>query len=129
MVMTHTPEQPAPPRRTTAPSDTPTGFSGDAYSIRACPPRTVVERADAVNARFAPTALRVALAVVFVWFRALKVAGTSPVRELIPATLPFISRRSVPVLGGVEVVIGLILLIGRVRGSRSYSLDTWRARS
>jgi uncharacterized membrane protein YphA (DoxX/SURF4 family) len=85
---------PAPPRRTGA---------------------GVVDRAVALNARFAPTALRLALAVVFVWFGALKLAGVSPVEELLAQTLPFLDPGvSVPALGAVEVALGLALAVGRL---------------
>lgn len=77
------------------------------------PGAAVVDRAVELNARVAPTLLRLALAVVFVWFGALKVAGASPVEELIAQTLPFVSADlSVPVLGGVEIVLGLALAAG-----------------
>jgi uncharacterized membrane protein YphA (DoxX/SURF4 family) len=75
----------------------------------------VVDRAAEVNERIAPTVLRMALAGVFVWFGALKVAGVSPVRDLLAATLPFIDADiSVPTLGIVEIVIGLALAVGRM---------------
>jgi uncharacterized membrane protein YphA (DoxX/SURF4 family) len=75
----------------------------------------VVGRAAEVNQRLAPTVLRMALALVFVWFGALKVAGVSPVRDLLAATLPFVDADiSVPVLGAVEIAIGLALAIGRL---------------
>jgi len=73
----------------------------------------VLDRAVAVNRRFAPTLLRMALAVVFVWFGALKFTDASPVRGLIGATLPFIDPDiSVPALGAVEVAIGLVVAAG-----------------
>jgi hypothetical protein len=76
------------------------------------PPRragaAVVDRAVALNERYAPTALRLALAVVFVWFGALKLAGVSPVEKLLAETLPFVDASiSVPVLGAVEVLLGI----------------------
>jgi uncharacterized membrane protein YphA (DoxX/SURF4 family) len=75
----------------------------------------VVDRAVEVNQRIAPTLLRMALAAVFVWFGALKVAGVSPVRDLLAATLPFLDADlSVPALGVVEIVIGLALAVGRL---------------
>ena len=78
------------------------------------PGAAVVDRAVALNARFAPTALRLALGVVFVWFGALKLAGTTPVEKLLAETLPFIDAGiSVPVLGAVEVALGLALVVGR----------------
>jgi uncharacterized membrane protein YphA (DoxX/SURF4 family) len=72
-----------------------------------------VDRAVALNERYAPTALRLALAVVFVWFGALKLAGVSPVEKLLAETLPFVDASiSVPVLGAVEVLLGIALVIG-----------------
>ena len=77
------------------------------------PGAAVVDRAVELNSRFAPTLLRLALATVFVWFGALKLAGVSPVHELIAQTLPFLDADlTVPALGVVEVAIGLVLAIG-----------------
>ena len=79
------------------------------------PGAAVVDRAVEFNARYAATALRLALAVVFVWFGALKLFGVSPVETLLAETLPFIDPAiSVPVLGGVEVALGIALAIGRL---------------
>jgi putative oxidoreductase len=64
--------------------------------------------------RCGPTALRLSLALVFVWFGALKVTGDTPVEGLIGATLPFLSSDvTVPVLGLVEIAIGLAVAVGR----------------
>jgi putative oxidoreductase len=64
--------------------------------------------------RYGPTALRLSLALVFVWFGALKVTGDTPVEGLIGATLPFLSSDvTVPVLGLVEMAIGLAVAVGR----------------
>ena len=77
------------------------------------PGAAVVDRAVEINARVAPTLLRLALAAVFVWFGALKLIGASPVHDLIARTLPFISADlSVPALGVVEVALGLVLALG-----------------
>lgn len=77
------------------------------------PGAAVVDRAVEINQRLAPTLLRLALAGVFVWFGALKLAGVSPVHELIAQTLPFVDADlAVPALGVVEVAIGLVLAIG-----------------
>jgi putative oxidoreductase len=77
------------------------------------PGAAIVDRAVEVNQRIAPTLLRLALAVVFVWFGALKLVGSSPVHDLIAATLPFVDPGvSVPVLGVVEIVLGLALAAG-----------------
>jgi putative oxidoreductase len=79
------------------------------------PGAVVVDRAVELNARFAPTALRLALAAVFVWFGALKLAGVSPVEQLLAETLPFIDPDiSVPALGAVEVLLGIALAVGKM---------------
>jgi putative oxidoreductase len=76
-------------------------------------PVALVDTALELNRRVAPHLLRLALAAVFVWFGALKLAGVSPVHELIGATLPFVDPDlAVPVLGGVEVLLGLVLAAG-----------------
>jgi putative oxidoreductase len=52
---------------------------------------------------------------VFVWFGALKVAGVSAVGGLVAATVPFLdSAWFVPVLGVVEIAIGLAFATGRL---------------
>ena len=77
------------------------------------PGAALVDRAVEVNQRIAPTLLRLALAVVFVWFGALKLVGSSPVHDLIAQTLPFVDPDlAVPVLGAVEIVLGLALAAG-----------------
>ena len=77
------------------------------------PGAALVDRAVEVNQRVAPMLLRMALAVVFVWFGALKLVGSSPVHDLIAQTLPFVDADvAVPVLGAVEVVLGLALAAG-----------------
>jgi putative oxidoreductase len=64
--------------------------------------------------RYGPVALRLSLALVFVWFGALKLTGDSPVAGLIGATLPFLDPDiTVPALGLVEVVLGVALAVGR----------------
>ncbi|WP_367135689.1 DUF417 family protein [Saccharothrix sp. HUAS TT1] len=58
--------------------------------------------------------LRGSLGVVFVWFGALKVTGTTPVAELVAHTVPWLDPGAfVPALGVVEVVLGLALVVGR----------------
>jgi putative oxidoreductase len=99
------PDSPVPPAGRTA---------GSSPLRTAYPGQGAVERLVEINERHAPTVLRTALALVFVWFGALKVSGASPVRELIASTLPFINPDvSVPVMGAIEIVIGIALLIGR----------------
>jgi putative oxidoreductase len=79
------------------------------------PGAVVVDRAVEVNRRYSPTYLRLALAVVFVWFGALKFTGASPVHDLIAATLPWFNADiTVPVLGGIEIAIGLAVALGRL---------------
>jgi uncharacterized membrane protein YphA (DoxX/SURF4 family) len=100
-----TPPAPMPPAPTPSPP-VPAGRSR-------LPGAALVERIDLLNQRVAPTLLRLALATVFVWFGALKLIGASPVHELIAATLPFVDPDlAVPVLGGVEVALGLALALG-----------------
>ena len=71
-------------------------------------------RAVDVLRRVGLTLLRISLGVVFVWFGALKVANVTPVGELVAGTLPFVDPTwFVPFLGGVEVALGLGLLLGR----------------
>lgn len=58
--------------------------------------------------------LRVTVGLVFVWFGALKVAGTTPVGDLVASTLPLFDRHwLVPALGVFEVLLGVGLLVGR----------------
>jgi uncharacterized membrane protein YkgB len=65
--------------------------------------------------RASPMLLRIALGVVFVWFGALKVAGVSAVGGLVASTVPFLdSAWFVPVLGVVEIVIGVAFATGRL---------------
>lgn len=60
------------------------------------------------------TLLRLSLGVVFVWFGALKVADATPVADLVAGTVPWLDRTwFVPLLGSVEVVLGVGLLVGR----------------
>lgn len=58
--------------------------------------------------------LRIALAVVFIWFGALKVFGMSPVYDLVSAAVPWVSPEFfVPALGVWEMAIGIGLLTAR----------------
>jgi putative oxidoreductase len=67
-----------------------------------------------IAARHGATLLRFSLALVYIWFGTLKLVGASPVFALIGATLPwFDPHLTVPVLGGVELVLGVGLLVGR----------------
>ena len=80
------------------------------------PPRALdrVDRAVTdVLGRWSIPALRVALGAVFVWFGALKIGRLSPVSELVARTVYWFDPDwVVPLLGVVEVVIGLGLVFG-----------------
>jgi uncharacterized membrane protein YkgB len=61
--------------------------------------------------RWGVPVLRVAIAVIFVWFGALKIFGISPAGELVASTVYIVSPELfVPILGVWEVLIGLCLL-------------------
>ena len=77
--------------------------------------RSTLSRVDNLVAGFMErhgvTLLRLSLAVVFIWFGALKLIGRSPVAQLVAATVYWLPPRIfVPVLGVWEVAIGLGLL-------------------
>ncbi|MFC7615668.1 DoxX family membrane protein [Actinokineospora soli] len=57
------------------------------------------------------------LGVVFVWFGGLKLAGVTPVAEVVAGTVPWLDPEGFVVgLGVVEVVLGAALVVGwRVR--------------
>jgi putative oxidoreductase len=74
----------------------------------------VLTRLADASHRYGPVALRLSLALVFVWFGALKLTGDSPVEGLIGATLPFLSTDiTLPALGLIEVVLGLAVAVGK----------------
>lgn len=57
-------------------------------------------------------ALRIAIGVVYVWFGALKIAGLSPVADMVASMLPFLPPQvAVLSLGILEVVLGAALLV------------------
>jgi uncharacterized membrane protein YkgB len=57
------------------------------------------------------TALRLALGITYTWFGALKLFGKSPVADLVRKTSLFLPKDAVvPVMGALEVTIGLGLL-------------------
>ena len=63
--------------------------------------------------RYGMTALRIALALVFIWFGALKVIDRSPVADLVAETVYWLPADAfVRFLGVWELVIGLGLLFG-----------------
>lgn len=60
-----------------------------------------------------PKALQASLAVLFVWFGAMKLLGASPVAGLISEAVPFVDPSLlIPALGVFEVVLGVTLLTG-----------------
>jgi putative oxidoreductase len=60
------------------------------------------------------TMLRISLGLVFVWFGALKIANLTPVGALVAGTVPWLDPAwFVPLLGAVEVVVGIALIAGR----------------
>lgn len=68
-------------------------------------------------ARFGVPALRVTLALTFLWFGALKITNDTPVGDFVASTVDWIPGVSgawfVPFLGVVEVLLGAALLFGR----------------
>lgn len=82
--------------------------------------RRVEDFVAGVAQRYGAAALRVTLAMTFVWFGALKVTGDTPVGDFVARTVDWIPGVSaswfVPFLGVVEVLLGIALLFGR--GSR-----------
>lgn len=61
--------------------------------------------------RWSIPALRISVAIVFIWFGALKVFGVTPVTDLVGATVYWVDPDwFVPALGFVEVAVGVGLL-------------------
>ena len=78
--------------------------------------RDPIERLDETVAsfleRYGVTALRIALAIVFIWFGVLKVIDRSPVEDLVKDTIYFLPEDTFFVILGIwEIVIGIGLLI------------------
>ena len=78
-----------------------------------------LERLDrrilALLKRAALPLLRLSLGLVFVWFGALKIAGETPVADLVADTVYWVDPSwFVPLLGVFEVVVGIGLLLGRL---------------
>jgi len=70
-------------------------------------------RLAAAASRLSRPLLRVAMGAVFIWFGALKVAGTTPVADLVAGTVPWLDRTwFVPALGAAEILMGIAVLIG-----------------
>jgi len=72
----------------------------------------VDSRLSALMERYGITVLRLALGLVFVWFGALKLAGRSPIEDLVRDTAYFVPGDvAIYGLGVLEIVIGLGLLM------------------
>jgi len=64
--------------------------------------------------RWSIPVLRISLGVVFVWFGALKVLDVTPVTELVAETVYWVDPDwFVPLLGWVEIVVGIALIARR----------------
>jgi putative oxidoreductase len=88
-----------------------TDHAPPAGSSRTTLPDSASRAVDAVLDRGVPL-LRITLGVVFLWFGVLKVAGTSPVRDLVAATVPFLPASwFVPAVGVFEVLAGMALVV------------------
>ncbi len=71
----------------------------------------VDQKVSAFLRRWSIPTLRVSLAIVFVWFGALKVFDVTPVADLVGRTVYWFDPSwVVPVLGVLEIVVGLGLL-------------------
>jgi uncharacterized membrane protein YkgB len=80
--------------------------------------RSIISRVDDVVIpflrRWGVTTLRISLAVVFIWFGALKVFGVSPVVDLVASTVYWVDPDwFVPALGVVEILVGIGLAARR----------------
>ena len=65
-------------------------------------------------ARVSLPLLRIGLGVVYIWFGALKLTGSTPVGDLVARTVPFLPAHwFVPGLGIFEALLGVALLVGR----------------
>ena len=61
--------------------------------------------------KYSITLLRLALGITYVWFGALKLAGKSPIEDMVRKTSLFLPEDSaVPIMGTLEVAIGAGLL-------------------
>lgn len=95
------------------PTQAPTSPSTPAAMDAAMPPpvRRFDARAASWLARHGHPALRISLAIVFVWFGLLKPLGASPANELVTRTVYWFDPAwFVPMLGWWEVAIGLFML-------------------
>ena len=87
------------------------------HAIRDTDRKTAMRRLDRLliefNRRHSMRMLRVTLALVFLWFGALKIFDVSPAADLVAKSLPFMpARAAVLLMGLVELVVGIGLLSG-----------------
>ncbi|MBI3258885.1 MAG: DoxX family membrane protein [Ignavibacteriae bacterium] len=70
---------------------------------------------SSVMSKYGIDLLRIALAIVFIWFGGLKIFGMSPAQELVEKTIYWLPPKFfVPFLGYWEVAMGLGLLVKRL---------------
>lgn len=73
--------------------------------------RQMDQRIAAWMREYAPTMLRLSLAIVFIWFGGLKITGGSPAEEIVKRTVYWFDPRwFIPTLGVWEVAIGVCML-------------------
>jgi putative oxidoreductase len=85
--------------------------------VRTDPVVALDERVRELLRRRGPDLMRWTLALVFVWFGALKVANVTPVAQLVADTLAFVPVPAavvVPALGVFEIIAGVVLAAGRM---------------
>lgn len=76
--------------------------------------RAADDRVVGVLRRIGLPLLRVSLGLVFIWFGSLKLAGATPVADLVADTVYWLDPDwFVPLLGGFEFVVGAFLIVGR----------------
>ncbi len=74
--------------------------------------RQLDQRITNLLRKWAIPLLRIALALVFLWFGALKVFGVTPVTDLVANTVYWVDPDwFVPLLGWVEIIVGVGLLL------------------
>jgi len=77
--------------------------------------KRIDQRVDYFLRRYSIPALRLSLGVVFLWFGALKIAGYTPVTDLVARTVYWVDPGwFVPVLGVAEVFVGIGLITRRL---------------
>lgn len=87
----------------------------DKAAHEATPPLPLSEVLLNLLTRFSLPSLRMALGLVYLWYGSLKIAGVSPAATLVRDMVSVIGSPSwiVPVMGVIEVLIGLWLLSGQ----------------